>query len=120
MAATSIRQELVYAALDKADALTDFEEHKDINERYEFKKTTILNDESLNKDEKTEAIKILTIDYDKFKVIDNEGTKRSCEECQQECLATLYCEHCIRIFLQDNFSNWTSKNNDIDNLIQSC
>ena len=64
MAAISIRQELVYTALDNADALTDFEEHKDINERYEFKKTIILNDESLNKDEKTEAIKILTIDYD--------------------------------------------------------
>src|SRR5579859_7121079 len=46
--------------------------------------------------------------------------KRICENCDQKCLATLYCEHCIRNYLKENFSNWTSGNNDIDNLIQKC
>src|SRR5204863_8129644 len=38
----------------------------------------------------------------------------------QECLATLYCEYCVRNYLKANFSNWTSGNDDIDSLIQKC
>jgi hypothetical protein len=52
--------------------------------------------------------------------MDNEGTRRICENCNQECLATLYCEYCVRNYLKANFSNWTSGNVDIDNLIQKC
>ncbi|PKK61138.1 hypothetical protein RhiirC2_856438 [Rhizophagus irregularis] len=37
-----------------------------------------------------------------------------------ECLATLYCEYCVQNYLKENFSNWTSGNDDIDNLIQEC
>src|ERR1051325_9360251 len=116
----NIRQELVYTIIDNADAITDFDCHNDINLRYEFKKQIILNDESLNltKDEKTEAIRILTRDYDYFKVLYNEGEKRTCEHCRRECLATLYCEHCVRNFLASDFFQWTSGNVDIDNLIQ--
>src|SRR5438034_4953816 len=29
-------------------------------------------------------------------------------------------EHCIRNYLKAKFSNWTSGNNDVDNLIQQC
>ncbi|PKB95726.1 kinase-like protein, partial [Rhizophagus irregularis] len=36
------------------------------------------------------------------------------------CLATLYCEFCVRNYLKTIFSNWTSGNDDIDNLIQKC
>ena len=35
-------------------------------------------------------------------------------------MATLFCEICIQNYLKANFSNWTSGNNDIDNLIQKC
>src|SRR5437764_1063830 len=69
---------------------------------------------------KTVAIRILTENYDRYKVIDNSGTKRFCENCNQECLATLYCEYCVRNYLKANFSNWTSGNDDIGNLIQKC
>ena len=56
--------------------------------------------------------------YDRNKILKhNEGTKRICENCNQECLATLYCELCVRNYLKANFSNWTSGNDDIDNLI---
>ena len=58
--------------------------------------------------------------YDQNKLIYNEGTKRICEHCQLECLATLFCEHCVRNYLKSEFSNWTSGNDDIDNLIQIC
>ena len=46
--------------------------------------------------------------------------KRICENCKEECLATLYCEYCIRNYLKEKFSSWTSGNNDIDDLIQKC
>ncbi|PKC51838.1 kinase-like protein, partial [Rhizophagus irregularis] len=47
-------------------------------------------------------------------------TRRICENCNQKCLATLYCEYCIRNYLKANFLNWTSGNNEIDNLIRNC
>jgi hypothetical protein len=116
----AIRQEKIYAALDRCDALSDVNIYNDMTKRYEFKKQFILDDESLTTDEKTTAVEILTKDYDYFKILHNEGTKRFCEKCQQECLATSYCEHCVRIFLKNNFTRWSSGNNDIDDLIQTC
>src|SRR5947207_8384854 len=117
---SSIRYESVYAAIRRDDALTDSYIRNDINKRYEFVKQTILDDETLTIDEKTEAIKIITKDYDYFKILSNKGIKRICENCSLECLATLFCEHCVRNYLKNNFSSWTSGNNDIDNLIQQC
>src|SRR5437762_2390579 len=116
----SIQKEFVYAAIDRAYALIDINIQNNIHKQHEFKKQTILVDESLTKDEKSYAIKLLNKDYDDFKIISNEGTKRICENCQDECLATLYCEHCVRNYLKANFSKWTSGNNDIDKLIQEC
>jgi hypothetical protein len=115
----TIQEGLVYAALTKAFA------KKDINietpdQQHEFRKNIILTDESLTEDEKSEAIRILTKNMDYYKLLENKGTKRICEDCQKECLATLFCEHCVRNYLKVKFSNWTSGNNDIDNLIQKC
>ncbi|CAB4442812.1 unnamed protein product [Rhizophagus irregularis] len=112
-----IRKDVVWAAFNKAYALLD-PTIDNLDKEYEFKKKIVLADESLTEDEKSEVIKMLNKDYDDHKIINNEGTKRICENCQDECLATLYCEHCVRNYLKENFSNWTSGNNDIDNLIQ--
>ena len=46
--------------------------------------------------------------------------KRICELCNQECLATLYCEYCVRNYLKEDFLNWTSGNVVVDKLIQKC
>src|SRR6185437_17097735 len=113
-----IRSQQVDEAIVKAYALTDI--RNDFHEQSEFRKETILADESLTKDEKLEAMRILNEEYDYYKIVLNEGTKRICENCQLECLATLYCEHCIRNYLKANSSNWTSGNDDIDDLIQKC
>ncbi|GES75191.1 kinase-like domain-containing protein [Rhizophagus clarus] len=115
-----IREELIGAAFNRAYALINYKTHNDIHKRHESKKQTILDDESLTKDEKSEAIKELIKIYDNEKVLYNSGTRRVCENCKQECLATLYCEYCVRNYLKDNFSKWKSGNDDIDNLIQEC
>ncbi|GBB99812.1 hypothetical protein RclHR1_03640008 [Rhizophagus clarus] len=117
---SDIRGELVYAALDRSIISTDFDIYDDIHKRHEFQKQIILADKSLTNDEKTDAIKKINKTYDKNKIRRNEGTRRVCENCNQECLATLYCEYCVQNYLKANFSNWTSGNNDIDNLIQKC
>src|SRR3954452_8810988 len=117
---STIRTDLVTAALNRSLALIDIKIHDDFHKQHEFKQKTILIDESLTKDEKTEAIKILNQTYDHGKVLFNEGTKRICENCSQECLATLYCELCVKNYLKANFSNWTSGNDNIDNLIKKC
>ena len=118
---SAIRYELIYAANNRALNLTNTSIHNDIHKQYEFRKQTILADKSLTNDEKTEAIRLLTRTYDRSKVKRNKGTKRICENCNQECLATLYYEYCVRNYLKAKFkfSNWTSGNDDdIDNLIQ--
>src|ERR1043166_7341732 len=117
---STIRKELIHATINRAFNLIDTSIHYNIHKQHEFQKQTVLADKSLTSDEKTEAIEFLTRDYDRDKVLDNEGTKRICENCNQECLATLYCEYCVRNYLKVNFSNWTSGNDDIDSLIQKC
>src|SRR3989442_12218816 len=83
-------------------------------------KKQILQINLLQKVKKTEAIRILSKTCDRNKILFNEGTKRIYENCNQECLAILYCEFCVRNYLIANCSNWTSGNADIDNLIQEC
>jgi hypothetical protein len=117
---SDIRKELVTAALNKSAALIDFKFHDNFHKQHEFRQKTILADESLTKDEKTEAIRELNVTYDQNKLLFNKGEKRICENCSQECLATLYCEICVRNYLKANFSNWTSGDSNIDNLIQQC
>jgi hypothetical protein len=116
---STIRYDLIYATNNRAIFLTDTSIHDNIHKRFEFQKQIVLADKILTNDEKTEAIKLLTKDYDQNKINFNSGTKRICENCKQECLATLYCEYCVRNYLKEN-SNWTSGNNDIDNLMQKC
>ncbi|RGB34617.1 kinase-like domain-containing protein [Rhizophagus diaphanus] len=111
---------VIRKALDRSYALIDCSIHNNQHKQYEFKKQTILDDDSLTENEKFEAIRILTKFYDIDKIFLNEGTKRICESCNQECLATLHCEHCVRNYLKANFSNWTSGNDNIDNLIREC
>src|ERR1051325_11448160 len=117
---SAIRKEVVNAALQRAHNLVDYNIHNDVNKRHEFKIQTVLTDKSLTEDEKTEAVRRLNKTYDNNKLLNNYGTKRICEICNQECLATLHCEYCVRNYLKANFSNWTSGNDDIDNLIQKC
>ncbi|GET65703.1 kinase-like domain-containing protein [Rhizophagus irregularis DAOM 181602=DAOM 197198] len=117
---TSIQENIVYDAIHRAYALTDYNTQDTLDKQFEFMQQTILDDKSLTKDEKSYIIKLLNEDFDYYKILLNEGTKRICENCHDECLATLYCEHCVRNYLKSKFSNWTSGNNDIDNLIQQC
>ncbi|GES94826.1 kinase-like domain-containing protein [Rhizophagus clarus] len=76
---STIRKELVHAAITKSHALIDYNIHNDIHKRHEFRKQTILSDNSLTKDEKTEAIRLLNKDYDRNKILYNEGERRICE-----------------------------------------
>ena len=117
---SAIRKEVVEAALNRAEALVDTNIHNNFHNQIEFYEQTILADKSLTKDEKTEAKRTINKTYDREKIRHNEGTKRICENCDQECLATLFCEYCVRNYLKAKFSNWTSGNDDIDNLIQKC
>src|SRR5436853_6107964 len=117
---STIREDSVAAALNRSIHLMDTSIHDNIHKHYEFRKQTLLTDETITKDEKTEAVKIISQTYNRQKLIYNEGTKRICENCNQECLATTYCELCVRNYLKANFSNWTSGNDNIDNLLQTC
>ena len=113
-------EQKVESAIARAYTLINYNIYNNIHKEYKFKQDTVLADKSLTNDEKTEAVRTLNRDYDRDKIRYNYGTKRICENCNQECLATLYCEHCVRNHLIAKFSSWTSGNDDIDNLIQKC
>jgi hypothetical protein len=117
---SAIRSNLVHQTIQRAWSLIDYNIIRGFHNQYEFIRQKILADNSLTEDEKAEAIKINNKDYDRDKVKNNSGVRRVCENCNQECLATSYCEYCIRNYLKARFSNWTSGNNNIDNLIQKC
>ena len=87
----AIRKELVYAAINRAYALIDYNIQDNVDKQDEFQKQIILADESLTNDEKSEAIKILNRYFDYNKMLKNEGEKRICENCKDECFATLFC-----------------------------
>src|SRR4051812_8232403 len=110
-----------YTAIIRAAKLTDYNIHSDdTHTKHEFMKQTLLADNSLTENEKSEAIRFINLKSDDNNVVHNKGTNRICENCNQKCFATLYCEYCIRNYLKAKFSNWTSGNDDIDNLIQKC
>ena len=102
---STIRKNLTNAAISRAQNLIDYNVHDNFHKQYEFMQQTVLADESLTNDEKTYTIRVLNKGYDKEKLYYNEGTRRICENCNQECLATLYCEYCVRNYLEANFSN---------------
>ena len=113
----AIRKDLMFAAINRARALIDYNIQNNVDKKIEFCKQTVLADESLTNDEKSEAIKYLNKYFDYNKMVYNEGAKRICENCQNECLATLFCEHCVRNYLKANFPNWSSGNDDIVTLM---
>jgi transcriptional regulator of met regulon len=116
---TEIR-EIVWTSINRAYDLVDYTIHDTLYKRHEFRKQIIIDDENLTDDEKLYIIFLLYKDYDYYKIINNEGTKRNCENCRKKCLAQLYCEHCVRNYLIKKFPSWTSGNKDIDNLIRRC
>src|SRR6266498_5547795 len=95
-----IPNEKVFAAFNRAYILTDYNVYDNLDKRYEFRKKTINEDTSLSEDERHEAIIMLNKRYNYDKIINNEGKRRICENCQSECLAILYCEYCIRNYLK--------------------
>ncbi|RGB34466.1 kinase-like domain-containing protein [Rhizophagus diaphanus] len=98
----TIRIEIAKAAINRAYALTDPNIQNNLEKHHVFKIQTVLADKFLTKDEKSFAVILLNKGFDHHKIMYNQGTKRICENCHE------------------NFSNWTSGNNDIDNLIQQC
>ena len=104
---STIRIDLVDAALSRSYNLIDSNVYNNLHKQIEFRKQTILSDESLTKDEISEAIRLINKGYDRDKLLFNNGEKRICEDCNQECLATTFCEFCVRNYLKAKFSNWT-------------
>jgi hypothetical protein len=109
----------VTKAINRALASVDYNIYNDINKQFQYRRQSVLTDESLTKDERLFAARMVDRIYDGDKILYNTGTKRICEDCNQECLATLYCEYCVRNYLEKKVSNYTL-NHDIDDLIKSC
>ncbi|RIA82182.1 hypothetical protein C1645_788854, partial [Glomus cerebriforme] len=74
---SNIRDEIVNAAVQRTYSLIDYH-NIDLDKQYEFMQQTILADESLTNDEKSEAIKELNEYHDSNKILYNEGKRRIC------------------------------------------
>ncbi|RHZ82771.1 hypothetical protein Glove_103g139 [Diversispora epigaea] len=105
---------------DKIYYSLDFNIHKTITQQEEYRKNMIQNDSSLTNNEKKFLLDELQKIYDRLKIGDNSVEKQQCNNCQNWHQATQYCEFCIRKYLENNFRNWKSGNEEIDKLIQEC
>ncbi|RIA91661.1 kinase-like domain-containing protein [Glomus cerebriforme] len=115
-----IRSELIDSVLEKSYALIDYNIHDNMYKQHDFEIQTVIADESLTEEEKLEALRIIDKEYNYNKSLSDQETK-ICVNCQEEYLTALnYCGNCIQDYLEVNFSNWTSENDDIDDLIQKC
>uniref|UniRef100_U9T1H2 Uncharacterized protein n=1 Tax=Rhizophagus irregularis (strain DAOM 181602 / DAOM 197198 / MUCL 43194) TaxID=747089 RepID=U9T1H2_RHIID len=85
--------EFIYSEIHRAEKLAENTQNNK-EKQYESIKQTILADQTFTSDERSHAIKLINKKIDKYKVRENKGTRRICENCKQECLATLYCEYC--------------------------
>ncbi|EXX50142.1 Ipl1p [Rhizophagus irregularis DAOM 197198w] len=103
---SKIRRETINNILNKAYTLTY--NKNDLDKTYESRKKIIFDETSLTKEEKSEAIRLLNKYYDYNKIHHDNTKKRICNNCERKCLATLYCEYCIKDYLKSNFLNWTS------------
>ncbi|PKY50009.1 hypothetical protein RhiirA4_466237 [Rhizophagus irregularis] len=72
---TNIR-DVIWAVFNRA-YLSNYINCNNLDERHELRKQTIFTNESLTKDEKLLAIKLLNEDYDHIKILSNEGTKKN-------------------------------------------
>ncbi|RHZ80445.1 hypothetical protein Glove_136g102 [Diversispora epigaea] len=105
--------DIAYYSLD-----TDI--HKKITEQEKYRKDFIKNDSSLTKNEKNFLLDELQKTYDTFRIVNNSVEKQQCNNCLNRHQAIQYCEFCVRKYLEKNFENWTSGNNEIDKLIKEC
>jgi hypothetical protein len=92
-----IRGEIVTATLNRSYNLLNQNNHLDIHKQHEFLLQTVVADESLTEEELIEAVRTLNKIYDRNKITLNQGTRRTCENCNQECLATTYCDFVFEI-----------------------
>src|SRR4051794_21515661 len=95
-----IRNELVFAAIKRAFVLADYKTKNSLTQQHKLFQHIVFANESLTAFEKSYVIEMLEIQYDMEKIFNNEGRKRICKNCQLECYATLYCEHCVRNYLK--------------------
>ncbi|RHZ80414.1 hypothetical protein Glove_136g70 [Diversispora epigaea] len=105
---------------DKTYYSLDINIHRTIDEREKYRKDLVENDSSLTKNEKKFLFTELQRTYDTLRIGNNSVEKQQCKDCRNLHQATQYCEFCIRKYLEKNFENWTSGNNEIDKLIHEC
>ncbi|RHZ65119.1 hypothetical protein Glove_319g110 [Diversispora epigaea] len=85
----------------------------------EFLKKQV-EESNLDRSEKNYLYNLIDKELDNKNVLENANEKRKCEHCGNMTSAKQYCEYCIRKYLENNFKNWTSGNNEIDKLLQTC
>ncbi|RHZ48666.1 hypothetical protein Glove_543g32 [Diversispora epigaea] len=105
---------------DKSYYSLDSNIHRTITSQEEYQKSVVKNDSSLTENEKNFLLNKIQKLYDAYRIGNSSVEKQQCNNCRNWYQATQYCEFCIRKYLENNFGNWKSGNNEIDKLIQEC
>ncbi|PKY52889.1 kinase-like protein, partial [Rhizophagus irregularis] len=87
---STLRYGLIAATNNRATTLTDTNIYDDVHKQFEFQKQTVLADKILTNDEKTFAIRLLTKNYDRDKVIyDDENVESANQSWFEEAKSHL-------------------------------
>ncbi|CAG8755760.1 10879_t:CDS:2, partial [Dentiscutata heterogama] len=92
------------------------------NEQYDYMLNRIKESNRLNKDEKDAAEENIAFMRDRENLIRLKKIKYPCKsgKCNKLGYTELFCEHCVRKCLVDNFPNWTSGSKIIDDAIRDA
>ncbi|RHZ48712.1 hypothetical protein Glove_543g21 [Diversispora epigaea] len=105
---------------DKIFYSLDTNIHKTDAEQNNYIENMIKNESSLTENEMNFLFNKLQRAYNTLRIEGNSVEKQQCNNCQNWHQATHHCEFCIRKYLENDFGNWASGNNEINKLIQEC
>ncbi|KAF0406858.1 protein kinase [Gigaspora margarita] len=91
-----------------------------LNKQYNYMLKQIKESNRLNKDEKEAAEKNIAFMRDRENLIRLKEVTYTCKKCGKSGYTELFCEHCVRKYLKDNFSKCKSGNEIIDKAIQDA
>ncbi|CAG8464779.1 6667_t:CDS:10 [Cetraspora pellucida] len=93
---------------------------KNIIEQYNTMLNQLKECNQLTEDEKIKAVENITFMRDRENLVRLKEITYPCEKCGEPGYTELFCEHCVRKCLKNNFINWTSGSEIIDKAIQNA
>ncbi|CAJ0880233.1 14513_t:CDS:2 [Entrophospora sp. SA101] len=118
MSDRTLRYGVIFDVIFKSEVFMDYDIQKITEKKIRFCLRYILYGHKFTKSEKQYINDFANNFIDRRNIKEGSNKRRKCKICKNMVVATSYCESCMRNCLIKKFDNWTSGNEEIDQLIQ--